>query len=644
MSLIKQLWIAVIVLITVVFISSFAISSYSARHYFSEQLHLKNIDNANVLALSMSQMEKDPILLELMIAAQFDSGHYQQIKLVQPDGTVLQQRSYDADSGNSVPQWFVRMMPLSVEPGVAQVQDNWRQFGTLYVESHSRFVYQALWDSSRKLFFWCLLVAFLACLLGSVLLKVILLPLKQVVSQAEAIGSRRFITSTEPFTREFRKVVRAMNTLSGRVGHMMEAEGQRLDEIRHQYQHDKVTGLVSREFFLNQLEAVLATEDQAARHALLLVRITDLKHINQQLGHRRTDELLHALADVIRNITGNQNEHFSQAGSGRLRATDFALLLTDCNSLWQLSNALEQQLKKLSERYKEISGLQLSIAGSYFHSGEPLSQLLLRVDGLLAVAEHQQHGNTELCLEPELAPAAVFTSAEQWRQALTEALQQPALQLQYYPVVSLDGTLLHQEAMVRLTLGGEVRTAGFFIAWARRLGLLPQLDLAVMKLVLQELQRTGSASAVAVNLSAEILRDGESRQQLKALLQDYPAEAAHLWLEFNEQTVISELPLLAGFGQTVRAAGCKLGLQAAGHHMDHFPELQAAGLDYLKLDSALLRPSAEGNVFIQGLCTLGHSVGLVIIADGLNGEPDLAQLQLQGIDAVSGPAIRYPLA
>ena len=77
MSLFRQLWLSIIGLTVFVFLGSFLVSVLSARNYLEEQLLIKNGDNAAALALSLSQMpDKDPVTVELMVSAQFDTGHY----------------------------------------------------------------------------------------------------------------------------------------------------------------------------------------------------------------------------------------------------------------------------------------------------------------------------------------------------------------------------------------------------------------------------------------------------------------------------------------------------------------------------------------------------------------------------------------
>ena len=93
MSLVKQLWLAIALVMLIAFGGSFLVSTLSARNYLEEQLRLKNFDNATSLAATLSQtLERTPgdeVTIELQIAAQFDLGHYESIRLVDPSGKVI---------------------------------------------------------------------------------------------------------------------------------------------------------------------------------------------------------------------------------------------------------------------------------------------------------------------------------------------------------------------------------------------------------------------------------------------------------------------------------------------------------------------------------------------------------------------------
>src|SRR5262245_39748845 len=123
MSLIKQLWLAIALLMLIAFGGSFFVSGLSAKAYLQEQLTLKNTDNANSLASVLGQMQpKEPIEVELLIASQFDLGGYESIRLTDPRGGVIVEK-ISAETEAGAPDWFVRLLHIEARPGVAQVQD-----------------------------------------------------------------------------------------------------------------------------------------------------------------------------------------------------------------------------------------------------------------------------------------------------------------------------------------------------------------------------------------------------------------------------------------------------------------------------------------------------------------------------------------
>ena len=140
MSLIKQLWLTIVVLLLLAFGGSLFIGVTSSRHYMQQEVQIKNADNANALALTLSQLDKDPVTIGLLIAAQFDTGHYRLIELRDPEGQVIDLRASE-ETVVGAPDWFVDLVRFEVPPGQAVVQDGWRQYGTLTVATHHSFAY-----------------------------------------------------------------------------------------------------------------------------------------------------------------------------------------------------------------------------------------------------------------------------------------------------------------------------------------------------------------------------------------------------------------------------------------------------------------------------------------------------------------------
>lgn len=636
MSLTKQLWLAIAVLILLTFVSGFIVSGYTARSYYVEQLTVKNIDNATGLALSISQMEKDPVMLELMISAQFDTGHYQRIELIGADGQTVVLREHD-DPVSLTPAWFHRLMAFDIPPGVAQVQDGWNQFGTLYLESQSSYALANLWRVSYQLLGWFLGIALVCGILGSYLLRRISHPLQDVVAQAEAIGERRFITSTEPKTLEFMRLVRAMNTLTSRVRRMLEVEAQRLDDMRRQSLLDADTGVANRERFLSLLGSRLGQEDKTAQDAILLLRITALAELNQKNGRAGTDEFIKAILNRIDVNLGTQKTLFSEHAVGRLNGSDFAIMLTNTESLPDLCKNLWEDISNLVNASDVGVERPVALVGCYFSHTDTQAKLLVLLDNLLAQTEHTQSRLLLLASGPKSAP--LFRNASAWKSALAEAVANKQITIALYPTYRMDGSVFLEEAMLRIDLAGQRLPAGAVIGWARRLGLLPAFDQEVLQCALTLLAEQPEAR-IAVNLSPESLMNSVSYLEIVTLLRKAgTGQLRRLSFELDERVAVTEPTVFPLFAAEMKLLGVNVGLQAAGNNFHAISGLEKLGLDYLKVDAALIHQmqSKDAQNLLRGLCKLGHSLGLVMIAEGVQDTTDKHLLLELDFDAVTGP-------
>lgn len=633
MSLIRQLWIAIGVVMSLSLGGSLVVSTLSARHYLEQQLHVKNLDNATALALSLTQMPKDPVMVELLIAAQFDAGHYRLIRLIAPGGRVIVEREF-VDPVPGAPRWFTRLIPIEAAAGIAQVQDGWRQFGTLTLESHSRYAYQALWQGMLQLLAWFVVGGAVLGVIGTLVVKRIMQPLDGVVEQAEAMGARRFITAPEPSTREFRSVVRAMNALAGRVRAMLSEESERLETLRRETQHDPLTGLLNRGPFLDRLDSALARDDAAASGVLLIARVGELAELNHRLGHQAADRLLQGLARCLTEIAAPRGDW----AAGRLNGTDLALLATGLQPLPRLAEDLARALHQAADAAAPAARVAIALGAGGYAAGERHSAVLARVDAALAAAE--QAGERALRLAPRPDAPSAGADLEDWRIALLAGLDGEGVRLGRYAVVGNDGGLLHQEAPARLKLHGEWQTAGHFVPWAARLGLMPRVDAAVARTALEAIRSEGVP--LGINLSPESLLDAEFRTALQGALRAAPEQARRLWIELPEHGALDHLVEFRAWCQALRPLGCRLGIEHVGLRFARVADLHDLGLDYVKTDAALTRGidrNSGNQAFLRGLCTLAHSIGLLVIAEGVSNADERRRLPELGVDGMTGPAV-----
>jgi len=325
MSLIRQIWLLLVVTLLMAFLGSFAVWMVSSRNYLETQLRLKNADNAQSLALSLSQQKGDLALMDLAVAASFDTGFYQRISLRDPRGQVVSNHESSLKRSDSrAPAWFVNLLSIDSTPGVAQVSDGWRALGSVEVVSHSSFADDQLWQGSITTAMWLAALGGLAGVVATFGVRAIRRPLDATVGQAQALMERRFITVEQPRVPELARLSQAMNAVVERLKSQFDDQAVQVEQLRRQAHCDPLTGLSNRTHFVAQLGAALNNDEGSGRGLVCMIRVVDLALVNRVQGHRQTDVLLQKLASVLNEVSVG----VVGVATGRLNGGDFAGFLT----------------------------------------------------------------------------------------------------------------------------------------------------------------------------------------------------------------------------------------------------------------------------------------------------------------------------
>lgn len=636
MSMLHRLWLAILISTGIGFLGSLALSLWTARAYLEQQLYAQSMDSAHSLALSMSQQADDPASFELLLSALFDNGHYRQVRFLPVAGGAPIARVQEA-GGRPAPAWFKRVLPLAVVPAAAQVSDGWRQIGTVDVEASTDFAYASLWRGAGGLLAFCAMIGILAGWLGSLVVRQIRAPLAGVVAQAKAISDSHFIVVAEPTIPELRQVTSAMNSMVLRLQSLFAEEASRIEQLRRDASSDPLTALANRRYFLGRLHAELHEADAGEGGVLLLLRLSDLRAINEALGQAATDALLCATGERLCAAATGQAE----ALAGRLAGGEFALLLP--NMLPATAQALAGELAASLTVVLRQAGLDFqhafALAALPYQHDEDQAALLRRAEAALA----QATAGAPLVLAAVGAPAS---AARDWRATLEWALSHEGFLLQAFPVQDMNGRALHEELVLRLAQpGSEPLTAASFLPEAARLGLLGAIDREVLRLGLAWIkQRPGP---VALNLSGEFVRDSALREQLCATLFRAPLEARHLWLEVNEGGIgtwgQAEVRAFAGFAHSLRPLGLKIGIDHFGRRFDRLPQLHDLGLDYLKIDASFIHDidtESEHLALLKAIQSVTRSLGMQVLATGVTRRGEWEALAALGLDGLTGPVTR----
>lgn len=634
MSLIKQIRIAISVIILMVAAGCLFLGVYDDHRFMAEQLQKKNTDNANGLAITLSNIQKDSVTVELIISAQFDMGHYRRIAILSPEHQTMIER-INRHPHSVAPAWFQSLFSVSIQPGVANIQSGWQQYGTLIMESEPSLAYDQLWETSRHAVLWTLIVAFLSYVVSGFWLKKILHPLDEVIGQAEALGERKYITIAEPKTEEFQKLVRTMNTLSERVSSMVTAESERLNTFNQQINFDEVTGLMNQSHFTNTASVALKNEG-FVEGMLILVQLRNLSEIDKQLGYSVTNQLIKKVGDAVQ----HQMSHYQDVVCGRLAGGVFGVFSRQPLDDFAVATELKLVLEKLNAA-QQLLHIQFIVTHTKTKKGDDFADIYRVMQFILDLAEDQTAVPMRI-----MNANSIVTSRKnylnQWKQQFSQAIEQKQIKLACYPVMQREQQLYHYECPLRLHIdeGDQWLAAGAFIDWASQLDMIKTLDGLALEYAVDMLGK--NTARLSVNVSAAAMRSDEYRDKLQALVLSI-SQPARLSFEVAEEAAFSDFAKFKEFVNLVKSLGCLVGMEHVATRLAQLGDLHELGLDYIKFDASLirdihLRPQQQS--LMRGLCMMVRTMGILPIAEGVQGQEELDSLNAVGIEAVTGPFVQ----
>ncbi|WP_229007110.1 EAL domain-containing protein [Methylophilus sp. Leaf408] len=637
MSLIKQIRIAISVIILMVAAGCLFLGVYDDHRFMAEQLQKKNNDNANGLAITLSNIQKDNVTVELIISAQFDMGHYRRIAIISPDNKTMIER-VNRNPHSVAPAWFQSLFSVNIQPGIANIQSGWQQYGTLELESEPSLAYDQLWETSRHAVLWTLIVAFMSYVVSGFWLRKILKPLDDVIAQAESLGERKYITIKEPQTEEFQKLVRTMNTLSDRVKSMVTDESERLNVLNQQINYDEVTGLMNQSHFTNTASVALKN-DSFVEGMLTLVQLRNLSDIDKQLGYSVTNQLIKKVGDALE----QQMAHYPDVVCGRLSGSEFGIFSRQPLDDFSVASELKLVLEKLNAA-QQIVQFQFVVTHTKTKKGDDFVDIHRVMQFILDLAGDQA------ALPMRVMNAnSIVTSRKnylsQWKEQFLHAIEHKQIKLARYPVMQKDKQLLHYECPLRLHIdeGDQWLAAGAFIDWASQLDMIKTLDGLALEYAVDMLDKNNAN--LSVNVSAAAMRSDEYKDKLQSLILNVK-QPARLSFEVSEEAAFSDFVQFKQFVHLVKSLGCVVGMEHVATRLAQLGDLHELGLDFVKFDASLirdihLRPQQQS--LLRGLCMMVRTMGIMPIAEGVQDQQELDSLNSVGIAAVTGPFVQENL-
>ena len=419
-------------------------------------------------------------------------------------------------------------------------------------------------------------------------------------------------------------------------------------QARYQAFHDPLTGLPNRAYLNNRLEE----EMQKARcndacGAVMFIDLDDLKTVNDSFGHACGDDLIKAAAAQICDAVG------PDAFVARVGGDEFIVILPGESNLRQIAQ-IADGLVLAAQREYSVGGRDIHMSASlgvtlYPSDGDQAQEILKNADNAMYAAKAAGRNCWrfyEAAMLKDAYEKLLLTNS------LRHALERAEFSLNYQPQIALDGEeIIGFEALLRW----HSHEHGFvsplrFIPLAEQSGLI----LPIGEWVFGEACRFAHKLAnlgyhqlhVAVNVSPRQLADADFVAMVRHCLEDANIGPAQLEVEITENVLIESLEDSTRKLEALNALGIKLSLDDFGTGYSSLTYLRNLPVATLKIDKTFIDKILEDKVqegFIRSIIDMAHVLGLNVVAEGVETEPQLAKLQQFDCDCVQGYLFSKPL-
>lgn len=417
--------------------------------------------------------------------------------------------------------------------------------------------------------------------------------------------------------------------------------------------YDPLTGLPNRRLLLDRLSH--AQVHSARDHqfgALLLLDLDDFKTLNDTRGHDVGDQLL---IEVARRLGDTLRETDSAA---RLGGDEFVILLEglskDQTTAATKAEAIAEKIRSAVSRPFSLNDsahyTTPSIGVTLFQGHGDTSDTLLRQADLALYQAKDAGRNAIRFYSPRMQ--ALVDGRAKIEAGLRKAVANEEFVLHYQPLIDRKGNLVGAEALLRWQQSDQSLIApNIFIPVAEESGLIVPIGFWVLRSVcdlLVTLEKNPAAQSLrlSINISARQFHHADFVDEVKFALQQSGARPERLIFELTESLLLKNIDLAIQTMKTLKEIGIGFAIDDFGVGYSSLAYLKRLPLDLIKIDQSFVRDivdSADDRAIVQAIVSLGHSLGLLVVAEGVETEAQEAFLASNNCDAFQGFLFSRPV-
>jgi len=529
---------------------------------------------------------------------------------------------------DSVPQWFVDFLPMTMKESKTEVSNGWKTEAVLYVSANAGEAYLKLYEQAKGTVYYSF-VAFIIIFIVLVLfLNIILKPLKDIENLAKMIYDGNFKTIENlPWTTELKNVSIAMNNMSTKIENVINSLNKNLKKLTTKLSEDELTQLQIEQTFRSDMEHILTLREDGYVFSIKIDALNEFakKHTNEEV-----DIFIKEFADILKHCNTN-------AIAYRFYGSTFAMVVKsiDENQLSQLISHLKNEFSFMSQKYDKANIANIGVVSF---------NMLSDVDDLLSVA------NEAYDLSKKIGDNEVYISInnsgmrdeDEWKELVFDIVDNDNFGIKYVnQIVDINNqekTIIEEAFVDVKDQNDKDIPVGTFISITQEYNKIIELDKKAITKIISFINTKNIQHEILVNVSINSMVDEHFNNWLEGVLENNPDIAKKLIFGMTAYGSTRDTDGFKKFVDLIHSYNSKVMVKRFEIKFISLDKLKEFKLDYIRLSrdfTSDISSNITQQTFVESICEISKLLNIKVFAESVKTDGDFEYLKSVGISGAN---------
>ncbi|QDF28244.1 bifunctional diguanylate cyclase/phosphodiesterase [Halarcobacter anaerophilus] len=533
----------------------------------------------------------------------------------------------------SVPQWFIRLIPITLEEKRSEISDGWNTSAIIYVSPNPGEAYAKLYEQARNSIIYAIIAFAVSIVLLLIFVQFILRPLKRIEGLAKDIAKGKFdVINPLPWTTEIKNVSIAMNDMSRKIEAMINKLTNNLANLSKKLSEDELTGLSLKQTLGTDIKQMFIKKETGY---IFDIRIDNLSGYVKTHTDTEIDDYIINFAEKLKNVTIEEED--VEIKAYRIFGSEFLVVAKRCNydCARVIASKLKREFNHLSEKF-ELNEIA-HIGGTPFNELGTLDEM--RQAANEAYEKAKLIGPNEYFIRDK---NDLSRDMNAWRDLITEIIDNNHFIVDFINntyMLKDEENLIMQEAFTNAKdKENNPIPIGSFISIAEKYEKIIDFDKAVISKIIDYILINNIKHDICINLSMDSIANNTFISWLENTINTNKEISKQLVFSLSAYSVAKDMELFKNFCETVHNSNAKIIIKRFESKFIPTENLKTFNVDYIRLArdyTSDMNKDRSKIEFVESINELGNLLNIKVCAEAVKEEKDLETVKKLKLFAIS---------